>query len=36
MLEEERHECQASNAYREKLVEAKRLALEKLEELQGE
>lgn len=36
MLEEENHECHASNAYRAELVEAKRLALEKLEELQAE
>ena len=36
MLKEEQHECEASHAYREKLVEAKRLALEKLAELQGE
>jgi len=36
MLKEEQHECEASNAYRETLVEAKRLALERLKELQDE
>lgn len=33
MLEQEKHECKASNEYRATLVEAKRLAIEKLREL---
>jgi hypothetical protein len=36
MLEQENHECKASNERRAVIVEAKRIALEKLAELRGE
>lgn len=36
MLEIEHQECEASNAYRETILEAKRLALERIAELRGE
>jgi hypothetical protein len=36
MLETERHECEASNAYREKIVEERDRALARIAELRGE
>lgn len=35
MLEQEKHECKASNEYRAMIVKAKEIALKQLEELQG-